>query len=119
MKKMTRTKIKKYPHLASEVPVTQRMPYGVRDELRSEIKGMEAKLSYEIHQVSSEARAVEAKLSSQIHQVSSQVHRLGGLIEEQNSKNNVVLDGLTNLFHRQELLEEEVFRHEKILTGLK
>ncbi len=84
---------KRYPYRPSQVPVTQGMLYGVRDELKAEVRSVEAKMS-------------------------SQIHRLAVLMEEQNSKNNVVLDGLGNLFHRQRI-EDEMIAHNKLLAALK
>lgn len=87
-------KKKMFPQRAQNVPVTQRMLYGVRDELKSEMKAMDFRFEGKFH-----------ALSAQIHELHSQVHRIGILVEEQNAKNNIVLDGLTSLFERQERLE--------------
>ena len=86
MKKTTRKNSTKYSYRPTEVPVTQGMLYGVRDELKAEMRSVEGKIS-------------------------SQVHGLTILVEEQNAKNNVVLDGLTNIFHRQERLENANLIH--------
>jgi hypothetical protein len=44
-------------------------------------------------------------MTAQIHQLTAQVHRVGILVEEQNAKNGIFLDGLTNLFECQERIE--------------
>lgn len=89
----------KFPERAENVPVTQKMLYGVRDELKSDMKAMEARLDGKID-------SNFHSLSAQVHQLHSQVHRIGILVEEQNAKNNIVLDGLTMLFERQERMEK-------------
>jgi hypothetical protein len=76
-----------YPTRAADVPVTQRMLHVVRDELKADISSL------------------EAKVDSRFHEISSQLHQMKLLTEEQNAKNNIVLDGLVNLFERQERLE--------------
>jgi archaellum component FlaC len=45
---------------------------------------------------------------SKFEQVLSEIARVGFLVEEQNSRNLVVLEGLTGLFQRQERLETRV-----------
>lgn len=83
---------KNYPSRAANVPVTQKMLYAVRDELNSSI------------------HALDAKVDSRFHQIAAQIHQMKILVEEQNSKNNIVLDGLTSLFERQERLEASLRR---------
>jgi hypothetical protein len=84
-------KQKAYPARAAQVFVTQKMLYSVKDELSSTIKGAEARL--------------EGKIDSNFHQLSAQIHSIKILVEEQNAKNNIVLDGLMNLFDRQDRIE--------------
>lgn len=119
-------KKKLFPERAENVAVTQKMLYGVRDELKSDINAMQSRFDgidskfesmesrfdgIDSRFVSMESR-IDGKiqttfhqLTEQIHQLHSQVHRIGILVEEQNAKNNIVLDGLTSLFERQERLE--------------
>jgi len=87
-----------YPTRAANVPVTQRMLYAVRDELKSDINGLRVELK-------SEMKSIEAKVETRFHELSSQIHQIKILAEEQNAKNNIVLDGLVNLFERQDRLE--------------
>lgn len=95
MKKKTAKTIKSYPKNASDVPATQSMLYIVRDELNSKFLSLEYKFM-----------ALE-------HRVVSEVHKIALLIEEQNVKNNIVLDGLTNLFARQERIENHILELRK------
>lgn len=76
-----------YADRAKDVPVTQKMLFAVRDELNSSIK------------------SIDAKAESRFHEMSSQIHQIKILVEEQNAKNNIVLDGLNVLFERQERVE--------------
>jgi hypothetical protein len=88
---------KNYPSRAANVPVTQKMLYAVRDELNSSIS------------------ALDAKVDSRFHQLTAQIHQMKILVEEQNSKNNIVLDGLTNLFERHTRLDHS-FREDGLIS---
>ena len=89
-KKATNRPVMTYPTRAAEVPTTQGMLYGVRDELKSDI------------------RSLEFKVDSRFEKMTAEIHRIGLLVEEQNAKNNIVLDGLTSLFARQERIETKI-----------
>ena len=125
IKKRTKT----YPSRSCDVLVTQAMLYGVRDELKSlfksEIHGFKSEvhdLKSEIHGLKSEMHGVKSEvhgLKSEVHGIKSEVHRLGVLIEEQNARNRIVLDGLTSLFHRQDRVENKVSEFEKTLLQAK
>lgn len=71
---------------STEVPVTQKMLYLVRDELKTDIKSL------------------EFKMDSKFEKVSSEIHQLKILIEEQNARNIFV----TSLFHRQDRVEKRL-----------
>lgn len=47
-------------------------------------------------------------MSADVHDIRGEIHRLGGLMEEQNARNAVVMDGLRNLFGRQERIEDRM-----------
>ncbi|MES2770163.1 MAG: hypothetical protein V4596_13540 [Bdellovibrionota bacterium] len=87
MSSETNNQSTKYPERAAEVYVTQKMLYGVRDELKNFTK--------------SNIRRVE----SQLEGLKSEMHHLGVIIEEQNAKNNAVLDNLSHLWNRQDRVE--------------
>jgi len=80
------------------------MLFLVRDELKAKIDSLEARTD------SLEARidSLEAKLESYFKKMMSEIHRIGLLVEEQNARNIIVLDGLRSLFDRQERLEARV-----------
>lgn len=101
------------PIRSADVPVTVQMLYGVRDQLIKRIDSRFHSLKSEIHEVKSEIHGVK----SEIHEIKSdvsglreEVHRLALLMEEQNARNAIVLDGLTGLFDRQDRLEKEMSR---------
>lgn len=98
-----KTKAKKptYPSRSGDVPVTQRMLYVVRDELKSDIRQLDSKLSGRID-------SLEGKVKALFHELMSQIHQMKILVEEQNARNIIVMDGLVNLFERQDRIEAKV-----------
>ncbi len=86
-----------------------------RTELRAEIGTARTELGAEIGSVKSELQAVKAA----IHDVKSEVHRLAILIEEQNARNKIVLEGLTGLFQRQDRIEKRTDEMEMTLANLR
>jgi chromosome segregation ATPase len=130
--KKSQKKISKYPRTAGDAFVNQKMLYKVRDELiaytdikfhevKSEIHAVKAELHEvraEIHELRAEIHAVKAELQeikSDIHELKSQfsqlektMHKVALLVEEQNNRNKIVLDGLAQLFERQERIEKKV-----------
>ena len=173
MARKTRTSAAKaYPRRAADVPVTQRMLFLVRDELKAETKafekrtlrgfeeqsgkfsGVDAKfkeidarfaqiderfkqvdarfeqVDQRFKEVDARFERLESKVDSGFREMrllieeqgagfSSELHQMRLLIEEQNARNNIVLDGLTNLFHRQERVEQRVDGIEKVLLDQK
>jgi hypothetical protein len=94
-----------YPTRAADVPVTQKMLYAVRDQLKADINSSRSEIKSEFKAVHSKIESLEAKVDARYHDLSSQIHQMKILTEEQNAKNNIVLDGLVNLFERQDRLE--------------
>lgn len=82
------------PIHSTDVLVTQKMLYAVRDELKQDIAGSKIEIKSEM----------EVALSG----VKSEIHRLALLVEEQNARNKIVMDGLTELFYRQDRVEKLV-----------
>ncbi len=107
MRKKTVTQ-NEIPSRAEDVPVTQKMLYLVRDELKSDIRATNSNLE-----------SLEHKMDARFDKMTSEIHRLAILVEEQNAKNNIVLDGLSSLFHRQDRVENQVTEFGKTLTSLK
>lgn len=114
--KSRRLKVKMPPVPRSdELPVTQAMLFLVRDELKAgqrslgrRIDSLESRIdSLEARIDSLEARidSLEAKMDSKFEAMSGQLHQMTLLIEEQNHRNTIVLDGLRSLFERQDRVE--------------
>lgn len=107
-----------YPRSAGDAFVTQNMLYSVRDELiahtekkfeQTEVKFHELKA--EIHEVKAEIHEVKAEIHEvkvHVSQIEKSVHKIALLVEEQNNRNKIVLDGLSQLFQRQERIEKKV-----------
>lgn len=80
-----------------DLPATQGMLQLVRTELKSEMK------------------SGFRQVGSRLEQVLSEVARVGILVEEQNSRNRVVLEGLTGLWERQQRSDNRVSDVEKLV----
>lgn len=93
---------------SKDVPATKAMLYQVRDQL---IKRMDSKF-----------KAMEARFSthdSKIDNLASEVHRIALLVEEQNAKNNYVLDHLNMLYLRQDRAENRIDALEETMAQFK
>lgn len=140
-----------------EVPVTQAMLYGVRDELIHRMGLMEGrlepkfdgrfqkiderfekidqrfeKIDERFEQVDKRFDRMEVaqdKLASEVSRVytamgllrtelSAEISRVGVLVEEQNARNQVVLEGLSGLFRRQEKVESEVSETKRFIQEM-
>lgn len=111
---------------AKDVPVTQKMLFGVRDELiernnslRDILTSKTSSLEGKFSSLDSKISSVESRLSAAIHETKAEVYRLAVLVEEQNAQNRIVLDGLTGLFGRQDRVEKRVDDLEKVLLKAK
>ena len=124
---MKQTRINK-PKKSKDVPVTQSMLNEFKEELRemfksfakeikseihglrSEVHGLKSEvhsLRSEIHGLKSEDQSIRSqvvKIESNTHSLKAEVHRLGLLIEEQNARNIIVLDGYQQIYHSQQEL---------------
>lgn len=89
-------KRKKYPERAKEVPVTQAMLFDFRAEVKAQFSGVDARFS----EVDARFDKIEAVVDQRFYEIKI-------LVEEQNARNRIVLDGLTSLFARQERLEKK------------
>lgn len=85
---------------ADDVPVTRGMLAEVRSELFSRID--QAKL----------------ELRGEILGIKADIARLGFLIEEQNARNKIVLDGLAAFIDRQARVEQRMDAIEETVRGL-
>jgi hypothetical protein len=92
---------------AKELPATQGMLQLVRSELKSDIRGLRSEMKSGFNQI-----------DSKLEQVQSSIDRLSYIVEEQNSRNQVVLEGLTGLFQRQNQIELRNSEVENLVQGL-
>lgn len=99
---------------SKDLPATQGMLYLVRTELKEDM----AELRSEMNMRFSQGDVNFQKVLTAVHQVSSEVARLGLLVEEQNSRNQIVLEGLTGLHQRQDRAEARMDGFEKTLKSL-
>ena len=81
---------------SSELPATQKMLYGVRDELKSDISTLR-------NEMKAGFREIHAKLDRQ----DAKFHRMLTLYEEQEGRNKYVLDGYASIDDRLERLERK------------
>ncbi len=90
----------KYDGRTRDLPATQGMLHLVRSELKAEMR--------------SGFSAMDAKFEKII----SEIHQVGLLVEEQHSRNAVVMEGLTGLWQRQERAERRADDFESVLRSL-
>ena len=107
---MKKTKSYK-PVKTHQVPVTVELLNEVRNELVDRINSTGAKVYSVKKELKADIAGVKADIAdvkADIFGVKSEIHGLRALIEEQNARNIYVLDGLANLFNRQDRLEAKV-----------
>lgn len=99
------------PKKSKDIPVTQEMLYEVRDELihrmDSRFSGMDSRFA----SMDSRFASMDAKFANideKFEKVLSEIHRIGLLVEEQNSRNKYVLDGYEQIYRRQEFFEKSI-----------
>jgi hypothetical protein len=114
-KKTTKAVHPAFPERSGDVLVTQRMLYAVRDELKHEIKAVDAK----IDGLEARQNVKFAKLEEKIEKMSAESSRILALTEEQNARNIVVIDALTSLFHRQDRVEKRIDEVEKTMESVR
>lgn len=99
---------------SKDLPATQGMFQLVRQELKADNRELRAEMRADIKQVDSKVeRVLEA-----VHHVAGEVARVGMLVEEQNSKNRIALEGHTGLAQRQDRLEFRVSEVEKMVKSI-
>jgi predicted nuclease with TOPRIM domain len=98
--------VKKHPNpyeipstKASEQVATRKMLYLVRDELRSELR--------------SGIQSLESKMEQRFGEMDARFVRMELRLEEQNSNNRIVLEGLQALWQRQERVDSRLAKLER------
>lgn len=87
-----------------DLPATQEMLQLVRTELKADIRMLRSEVKAGFNQVDAKLNQMDSKFE----QVLSEVARVGVLVEEQNSRNNIVMEGLNGLWQRQQRVESRV-----------
>lgn len=82
----------------------------VRAELKAEIQGVKA----DLQGVKADLHEVKAA----VHGMQAQMSRIEVLVEEQNTRNKIVLDGITAMLSRQNQVEERVTQVEATVRTL-
>lgn len=77
-------------------------------KLDTNVQALNLKIDTYRLELNAKIDATESRLNSSILNLTSEVHRLGVLVEEQNNRNKIVLDGLAHIFDRQERLESTI-----------
>ena len=98
MAKKTVTRIQIPSARSEDQPATRKMLSLVRDEL---LQKMEAGFSH--------AMAESTQIRSELQEIKAANSRMELLLEEQNSNNRIVLEGLQALWQRQEKIEQRFF----------
>ena len=100
-----------FPTQSKDLPATHGMLHLVRSEVKSDIRELRSEMNAQFRKVDARFNQVDARieeLTGAIHRLEGTVSRIGILVEEQNSRNQVVLEGLTGLYQRQDRLESRM-----------
>jgi len=121
---------------SGQVSVTKDMIFAVRDELKSDILSLKhgnksmkldiGSLRLEFKSLRGEFKSLKLDMSSLREDfkrfeadISSQVHKITLLVEEQNARNVIVLDGLSILSHRQTQIEKNMVELQEVVLRAK
>ena len=113
---------------SKDIPATQGMLHLVRRELKSEIRSSRSHSDSRFNTLESRFKDVDARFAQvdarfnqvmgAIHQLTSEVARIGTLVEEQNSRNQIVLEALTGIYQRQDRVESRMDRVEELVHSI-
>jgi hypothetical protein len=103
---------------AADQPATRKMLYLVRGELKSEIRGVRTELKADIlalrTELKADIRSLESKMDHGFLEMRGDLQRMQILIEEQNSNNRIVLEGLQMLWQRQDRTDTRLDKLERV-----
>jgi uncharacterized protein YqgV (UPF0045/DUF77 family) len=102
------------PQRVGDVPVTLRHLELVKQELKSDI----ASVRLDTSSLRLEMKAGFTKMEADVSQVKSAVFQMQALLEEQNSRNRVALDGYTVVYEKQKSTEDRLKKLEKKVFGV-
>lgn len=117
---MAKTKL---PQKHRDMPATVGLVYEVRDELKADIRALDAKMESRFAQVDSRFAQIDsrfdqidsrfskqdARMSSmdeKIEKILASVHRTQAIVEEQRSENKVMLEALHGFVQRMDRMEK-------------
>ena len=123
------------PRSSRDLPVTQGMLHLVKGELKADIRELRSEMNAQFHGIRSEFHSVRSdtervqsevhglrndveRVMQVVHRVASEVARVGVLMEEQNSRNQIVLEGLTGLIQRDNRIETRIDEVEKTIQAI-
>ena len=139
---MAKKNSKRIEH-SKDIPVNLGMLHLVRDELKSSISSLERKMESRFRGMDAKFAGIDSKfaemdskfagmdskfagidskfaaLDSKMASMDSRLHQMQLMMEEQNARNRIVMDGLTSLFARQERSEDRIEAAEKLLIQIR
>lgn len=125
----------RYSTRSRDLPATQGMLHLVRNELKSDSRSLRSEMNSRFNEVDARFNQIDARFNqvdarfkevdarfnrvdSKLEKVLSEVSRLAFIVEEQNSRNQIVLEGLSSLFHRQDRVERRMGEVENLIHDL-
>lgn len=97
-------KVAKAPLRSKDIPVYQEILENTKSEIKSEITSLRLEMNSRFLEV--DARF--DKMDSKLEKIISAVYRTNALVEEQNARNKVVLDGYDQIYRRQEEFDQRL-----------
>lgn len=104
-------KVAKAPLRSKDIPVSQEMLENTKGEIKSEITSLRLEMNSRFLEVDARFKQVDArfdKMDSKLEKIMSAVYRTNALVEEQNARNKVVLDGYDQIYRRQEEFDQRL-----------
>jgi chromosome segregation ATPase len=92
-----------------------------REEAKADTQKLDAKIDAVKAELKTDMHAMQAQMhgmQAQMHGMQAQMARIELLVEEQNSRNKIVLDGITALLGRQDQVEPRVAQVEDAVRKL-
>ena len=93
---------------SEDQPATRRLVYLVRDELLGKMEAGFSQVSSDISSMRSDISSIRSDMSRMQSEMRSDFSRMQILLEEQNSNNRIVLEGLQAVWQRQDRIESIV-----------
>jgi hypothetical protein len=114
LKRVLQVAESKLPPRTKDLPATQGMLTLARSELKADVRELRAEMNARFSQMDAKFERVLGA----VHHVAAEVARIGVLVEEQNSRNRIVLEGLTGLAQRQDRVESRMDEVEKTVQSI-